>query len=99
MNPENSKPSHPHRLLFNIVEKECCLIKCYHFYTWENIKSLYRNYKFKVLAPTWNDKFELPDRSFSVSDIQDYFDYIIKKHETLADNPPIKIYINKIETE
>ena len=81
-----------------LLKKSVALSNVSICYTWENIKSLYRNYKFKV-APTWNDKFELPDGSFSVSDIQDHFDYIIKKHETFADNPPIKIYINKIETE
>ena len=48
-------------------------------------------------APTWNEKFELPDGSYSVSDIQYYFKYIIKKHEIVTDNPPVKIYINKIE--
>ena len=41
--------------------------------------------------PTWNDKFELSDGSYSVSEIQDYFDYIIKKHETIPKNPPIKV--------
>ena len=48
-------------------------------------------------APTWNEKFELPDGSYSVSDIQYYFKYIIKRHEIVTDNPPVKIYINKIE--
>ena len=42
-------------------------------------------------APTWNDKFDLPDGSYSISDIQDYFGYIIKKHETIANNPPMQI--------
>ena len=45
----------------------------------------------------WNNQFKLPDRSNSVSDIQDNFEYIIKKHEAVADNPPIRIYVNKIE--
>ena len=58
---------------------------------------LYRNNKFKVSAPTWNDWFEFPNRSYSVSDIKKYFEYIFKKHETLTDNPPI--YVNKIEIE
>ena len=49
------------------------------------------------MALTWNDKFNLPDRSYSVSDIKDYFEYIIKKYETIADNPPVQIYVNKIE--
>ena len=40
----------------------------------------------------------MPDGSYSVSDIQDYFEYIIKKHETISDNPPVQIYVNKIKT-
>ena len=57
------------------------------YYTWKNIKSAYNNNKFKISAPTSNDEFDLPDGSYSVSDIQDYFAYIIKTHETIADNP------------
>ena len=56
------------------------------YYKWKNIKSSYNNNKFKISAPTWNDKFDLPDGSYSVSDIQDYFEYIIKKHEIKLDN-------------
>ena len=69
------------------------------YYTWKNIKSEYNNNKFKTSAPTWNDEFNLcdGDGSYSVSDIQDYFEYIIKKHETIADNPPVQIYVNKIK--
>ena len=48
------------------------------YYTWKNIKSTYNN-KFKISSPTWNDEFELPDGSYSISDIQDYFEYILKK--------------------
>ena len=66
------------------------------YYTWKNIKSEYNN-KFKVFAPTCNDVFDLPNGSYSVSDIQDYCEYIIKKHETIADNPPVQIYLNKIK--
>ena len=57
----------------------------------------YKNNKFKTSAPTWNDKFELTEGSHSVSDIQDYVGYIIKKHEITTENPPIRIYVNKIE--
>ena len=64
--------------------------------TWKNIKTLGKNSKCKISAP-WNDKFEIPDGSYSVSDIQDYFGYIIKKHKTVTENPPIRIYVNKIE--
>ena len=67
------------------------------YYTWKNIKSEYNNNKFKISAPTWNDTFDLPDGSYSISDIQDYFEFIIKKHETLTENPPIQIYPNKIK--
>ena len=67
------------------------------YYTWRNIKSKYNNNKFKIHAPTWNDEFNLPNGSYSVSTIQDYFEYIIKKHETIADNPPVQIYVNKIK--
>ena len=66
------------------------------YYTWKNIKSDYNNNKFKKSAATWNDEFNLPNGSYSVSDIQYYFEYIIKIHETIADNPPVKIYVNKI---
>ena len=52
---------------------------------------------FKISAPTWNEEFELSDGSYSVSDIQDYFKYIIKKYQTVTDNPSIMIHVNKIE--
>ena len=67
------------------------------YYTWKNIKSSYNNNKFKISAQTWNDKFELPDGSYSVSDIQDYFESISKKHNEKIDDPSIRIYVNKIE--
>ena len=66
------------------------------YYTWKNIKSKYNNNNFKISAPTWNDNFDLPDASYSISDIQDYFEFI-KKHQTLTENPPIQIYPNKIK--
>ena len=69
------------------------------YYTWKNIKSSYNNNKFKISAPAWNDKFELPNGSYSVSDIQDYFEYILKMHGENIDNPSVnKIYVNKIDT-
>ena len=66
-------------------------------YTWKNIKSECKNNKFKISAPTWNDTFYLPDGSYLISDIQDYFEFIIKKHETLNEDLPIEIYPNKIK--
>ena len=67
------------------------------YYAWMNIKSEYKNNKFKIFAPPWNDEFNMPDGSYSVSDIQDYFEYIIKKHETIANSLPVQIYVNKIK--
>ena len=63
----------------------------------ENIKSTYNNNKFKISAPTWNVKFELPYGSYFISDIQDYFEYILKKHGEHIDKPSAQIYVNKIE--
>ena len=51
------------------------------YYTWKNIKSKYKNKKFKISAPTWNDTFDLPDGFYSIEDIQDYFEFILTKHE------------------
>ena len=65
------------------------------YYSWKNIKFAYNNNKFKISAPTWNDKFELPDGSYSISDFQDSFEFIIKKHGTLTENLPVQIYPNK----
>ena len=67
------------------------------YYTRKNIKSSYNYNKFKISSPTWNEDFELPDGSYSISDIQDYFEYILKKHSESVDNPSIRIYVNKIE--
>ena len=51
--------------------------------------------KLKIIAPTWSDEFELSDGSYSVWDIQDNIEFIIKMHETLTSIPPICIYINR----
>ena len=66
--------------------------------TWKNIKNSYRNNKFKISVPTWNEEFELPDRSYSISNIWDYLEYILKKHGEKTVNPSIRIYINKIKS-
>ena len=87
MNSENSKTSKPNvlvlkltnKLYLRIGEKIIALPNLSNYYMWKNIKSSHNNNKFKTSAPTWNDQFELPDRSYSVSDIQDYFKYILKK--------------------
>ena len=104
-NSENSRTSRAHILIINLTsqldlrrgEKIIELSNLSIYYTWKNIKSSYNNKKFKISAPTWNDKFELPDGSYSVSNIQYYFEYILKKHGESTDNPSIQIYVNKIE--
>ena len=81
MNSENSWTSEPHilnlkltdKLDLRIGDKITALSKLIIYYTWKNIKSLYNNNKFKISAPTWNEDFTLPDESYSISDIQDYF--------------------------
>ena len=105
MNSENSKTFDPHRLLLNLrdkinlkgSDKYVALSNLSIYYTWKNIKKSCKNNKFKISGPTWNEEFELPDGSYSVSDIQDYFEYIIKKHETVTEDPSIMIYVNKTE--
>ena len=66
------------------------------YYTWKNVKPIYNNNKFKISAPTWNDTFDLSDGSYNIPAIQNYIEYIIKKHETIAETAPILIYANKI---
>ena len=105
MNTSNNKTNESNRFVYKFADKSklknpsknIALANLSIYYTWKNIKSEYSNNKFKIYAQTWNDEFNLPNGSYSVSDIQDYFEYIIKKHETIADNPPVQIYANKIE--
>ena len=105
MNSENSKTSKPHILKLNLTDKldlrvdkkVIALSNLSIYYTCNNIKSSYNNDRFKVSTPAWNKEFTLPDGSYSVSDIQDYFQYNLKKHgeKINKDNKPsVKIYIN-----
>ena len=66
------------------------------YYTWKNVKSIYGNNKFKISASIWNETFDLPDGSYNISEIQDYIEYTIKKHETIGENAPILIHSNTI---
>ena len=105
MNSKNSKISECHVLVLKLTDKldlrrgqkTVTLPNLSIYYTWKNVKSSYNNNKFKISAPTWSQEFELPDGSYSVSDIQDYFEYILKKHCESVNNPSIKMYINRIE--
>ena len=105
MNSENSQTPKPHVLILKftnkldlrIGEKIIALSNLSIYYTWKNIKSSYNNNKFKISAPTWNDEFKLPDGSYSVSYIQDYFEYILRKHGEDINKPSVQIYVKKIE--
>ena len=84
MNSENSKTSKPHVLILKLTnkldlrigEKIIAISNLSIYYIWKNIKNSYNSNKFKISAPTWNDKFELPDGLYSLLDIQDHFEYI-----------------------
>ena len=105
MNSENSKTSKLHVLILKLTNKldlrigenTIALSNLSIYYTWKSIKRSYSNNKFKISAPTWNDKFELRDGLYSASDIQDYFEYILKKRGEDIDKPSEQIYVNKIE--
>ena len=100
MNTDNSKTNEPHNFILNlskrISNKLVALQYLSIYYTWKNIRKQYKNNKLKIITPTWNDEFELPDGFYSVSDIQDYIEYIIKRHETLTTISPIHVYTNRI---
>ena len=101
MNTENSKKNKSNKFIYLCTDKfnlktqnnkNIGLVNLSIYHTWKRIKLVYNNNEFKISVPTWYDEFDLPDGSYSISDIQYYFEFIIKKHETLTENPPIKIY-------
>ena len=106
MNTLNSKTNESNKFIYHFTDelklktsnRNMILANFSIYYTWKNIKSEYNNNKFKMHAPTWSDEFNLPHGSDSVSDIQDYFEYIIKHHGTIPDKPPVQMYVrNKIK--
>ena len=107
MNTETSGTSEPHKFKLDLRDKlnlknpnrNMALANLSIYYTWKNIKSEYNNNKFKISALTWNDTFDLPDGSYSIDYVQNYFEFIIKKHETLTEDLPIEIYPNKIKNQ
>ena len=94
MNTKNSKTNELHRLTLKLTDKIDVkdpnkimkLANLSIYYTWKYINSTYNNNKFKIFAPTLNYELNLPNGSYSISDIQDYLDYIVKKYETIAIN-------------
>ena len=104
MNSRNSKTNEPNRFKYDLIDKldlknpnkNMTLANLSIYYTWKNVKSTCNNNKFKISAPTWNETFNLPDGSYNISEIQDYIEYIIEKHETIGETAPILIYANAI---
>ena len=105
MNTKNSKTNEPNRFKYDLIDKldlknpnkNMALGNLSIYYIWKNVKSTYNNNnKFKISAPTWNETFDLPEGSYNISEIQDYDEYIIKKHETIGENAAILIYANTI---
>ena len=83
--------------VLQISDKSVALSNLSIYYTWKNIKISYKNNNFKISAPTLNEEFKLSDWSNYASDIKDFFECMIKKHEIVTDNPSILLYVNKIE--
>ena len=108
MNTKNSKANKPYRFRLSLADKlnlkkpnkDMALADLSIYHTWKNIKyikSACNNNKFKISAPTWNDTFDWLDGSYSIADIQDYFEFFIKKYQTLTESPPVQFYPNKIK--
>ena len=105
INTENSKTSKSNRFRYYFTDKlnlennkTIALANLSIYFTWKNVKLEYNNNKFKIHAPTWNESFDVSDGFYSIPDLQVYFEYIIKKHETITEeSSPIKIYANKIK--
>ena len=102
---ENSKTSENQRFRLDLTDKlnlkdlkkNMVLGNLSIYYTCKNIKFSYSNSKLKISAPAWNDEFDLPNGSYSISDIQNYFEFITKNHKTLTENSPVQIYANRIK--
>ena len=94
INSENSKVSESHRFTLDLAykislkdpKKNMTLANLSIYYTWKNNKPEYNNNKFKISVPTWNNTLY-------------YFEFIINKHKTLTESPPVQTYPNKIKTE
>ena len=104
MNTEDRKTKESHKIILSLSQrlnlrnsnKRVFIRNLSIYYMRKNIRKQYKNSKLKVIAPTWNDEFELPDGSYSMSSIQNHIEYIIKKHKTLTAIPPIDVYNKRI---
>ena len=93
LSTENSKTNESNKFIYQFTDKinlkntnnkNIGFINVSIYYTWKNIKSAYNNNKSKISSPTWSGEFDLLVGSYCISDIQDYFEFIIKKHETFG---------------
>ena len=106
MNTENSKTNEPHRFKLDLTDKlnlknpnkNMALANLSIYYTCKNIKWEYKNNKFKISAPPWNDTFDLPDGSYSIADIQDCFEFIIKNMKLWLKIHQFKFILIKVKT-
>ena len=104
MNMENSKMNEPRKFVLKLSQKLNIRSSSKHvalqnfsiYHTWKDIRKQYKNNQLKIIAPTWNYEFDLPNGFYSVSDIQEYIKYIIKKYGALTTIPPIHVYMNRI---
>ena len=104
MNTKNSKTNEPHMFKYNLIgklnlknpNKNMALANLSIRYTWKNAKSIYKNNKFKISVPTWNETFDLPDGSYNIPAIQNYFEYVIETREAIGNTAPILICANNI---
>ena len=86
VNTENSKANEPHKFVLNLSQKlglrssdkHVALQNLSIYCTWKNIRKQWKKNKLEIIAPTWKAEFELPDGSYSVSNIQDCIEFIIK---------------------
>ena len=106
MNTEQSKTNESNKFIYQFTDKlnlktpnnkNIGLLNLSIYYTWKNINPAYNSNKFEISAPSQSGEFELSDGFYSISDTKDYFEFIIKKNETLIENPPVQIYPNKIK--
>ena len=104
MNTKNNKTNEPRKFVPNLTKRLDLRSSSKHFalhnlpiyYTWKNIRQQYKNSEHRIVASTWNDEFYQADGCYSVSNIRDYLEYIIKKQEILSTNLPIRIHNNRI---
>ena len=106
MSTKNSKTNESYKFVLKMPQRFDLKISNKHvtfqdlsiYHTWKNLRKQYKNNKFEIIAPTWNEVLELTHGSYSVSNIQDYLEYIIKIQETLTAILPIHVYVNIIDT-